>query len=336
MVKVSIIIKALNEEAKIARAIESALEAVSPFGGEVVLADSLSTDRTVEIASKYPIRIVQLKNAEDRCCGIGAQLGYLYANGEYVYLLDGDMKMHPQFLPAAIALMDKDINVAGVGGRVIERNLDSLEYKARQNRAPVHLQPGIVDRLDGGGLYRRAALEKVGFFTNSNLHSYEELDLAIRLRTQGFQLQRIDVDVVDHYGHNIPAAQLLKKRWNSLYICGSGEVLRSALGQPHLPLLLKELKELWLYTAVLVWWLLLFIWLLMPVEWLTKLSIFTGLLIGPWLIMVVKKRSLQQASYSIVSWGFHAAGLLKGVLRKPKDPYSAVKAAVIVDNVEQR
>ena len=44
---VSVIIKALNEEKHIARAIESALRAVSTVGGEVILADSASTDRTV-------------------------------------------------------------------------------------------------------------------------------------------------------------------------------------------------------------------------------------------------------------------------------------------------
>mgnify|MGYP003352769649 CR=1 FL=1 len=74
----------------------------------------------------------------------------------------------------------------------------------------------------------------------------------------------------------------------------------------------------------------------MPFEWFVKLSVFDSLLISPWLIMVVKKRSLQQASYSIVSWGFHAVGLLRGVLRRPKDPYSAINSVVIIDNVEQR
>ena len=46
--RVSIIIKALNEEKLIAETIESALRAVSRVGGEVILADSCSTDRTVE------------------------------------------------------------------------------------------------------------------------------------------------------------------------------------------------------------------------------------------------------------------------------------------------
>ena len=48
--RVSVIIKALNEQKRIAVSIESALTAISAVGGEVILADSCSTDRTVEIA----------------------------------------------------------------------------------------------------------------------------------------------------------------------------------------------------------------------------------------------------------------------------------------------
>jgi glycosyltransferase involved in cell wall biosynthesis len=40
MVKVSVIIKAFNEEDNIERAIETSLKAIAPFGGEVIVADS--------------------------------------------------------------------------------------------------------------------------------------------------------------------------------------------------------------------------------------------------------------------------------------------------------
>ncbi|HMA09708.1 MAG TPA: glycosyltransferase, partial [Ramlibacter sp.] len=96
---VSVIIKAFNEEKNICAAIESSLAAVAEIGGEVILADSHSTDHTVELASGYPIRVVQLLHPRERCCGVGPQLGYQHARGEYLYILDGDMKMLPGFLP---------------------------------------------------------------------------------------------------------------------------------------------------------------------------------------------------------------------------------------------
>ncbi len=93
MVKISVIIKTLNEEASISRAIASALDAVAPHGGEVIVADSGSTDRTVETAMSFPILLVQLANPRERCCGVGAQLGFQHSSGRYIYVLDGDMDL---------------------------------------------------------------------------------------------------------------------------------------------------------------------------------------------------------------------------------------------------
>src|SRR5580704_3375030 len=117
---VSIIIKALNEETYIASAIESALAALGEIDGEVILADGGSTDRTVEIARRYPIVIVQLDRREDRSCGSGAQLGYQYSGGRYLLLMDGDMQVHPDFLPVAIEILTRNSGLAGVGGVLCE------------------------------------------------------------------------------------------------------------------------------------------------------------------------------------------------------------------------
>jgi glycosyltransferase involved in cell wall biosynthesis len=102
---VSIIIKALNEERHIAATIESALAALAGIDGEVILADAASTDRTVEIAERYPIQIVRLGRIEDRSCGAGAQLGYQYSRGEYLCLIDGDMRLHRGFIQAAVQFL---------------------------------------------------------------------------------------------------------------------------------------------------------------------------------------------------------------------------------------
>jgi len=170
--RVSIVIKAFNEEGNICAVIESSLASVAQVGGEVILADSYSTDRTVELASKYPIRVVQLAHAYQRCCGAGPQLGYQHSLGEYVYILDCDMRMLQGFLMPALAFLARHPEAAGVGGRVVELNRESLEYRERGLRSAAHLSPGEVDRLDGGGLYRRCAIEESGYFSDRNLHSY--------------------------------------------------------------------------------------------------------------------------------------------------------------------
>ena len=327
--RVSVVIKALNEEANICAVIESCLAAVAEVGGEVILADSHSTDRTVELASRYPIRIVQLANPDERCCGVGPQLGYQHSFGEYVYIIDGDMRMVRGFLPQALMFLAQHPEVAGIGGRVVELNNESMEYRERGLRAAAHLSPGEVDRLDGGGLYRRLAIEETGYLSDRNLHSYEEFDLAVRLRALGWKLWRLPVNAVTHYGHESPPYQLLMRRWRSRYACGLGELMRAAAGGRQMRLVLRGARELRLYTAVLVWWAVLLVVLALPLPPAVRLASFAALAATPVLVMLWRKRSLRRAAYSVVSWCFNAAGLVRGLLRHRRPANGHIASRVI-------
>ena len=88
----------VSQAYNIARTVESCLAALEGIDGEVILADSLSEDATVEVARQYPIKIMQLVNKYDRGCGAAAQLGYQHSTGNYVYLIDGDIVLHRDFL----------------------------------------------------------------------------------------------------------------------------------------------------------------------------------------------------------------------------------------------
>jgi Glycosyl transferase family 2 len=326
---VSIIIKALNEEKRISATIESALAAVAEVGGEVILADSYSTDRTIELAKRYPIRVVQLANPEERCCGVGPQLGYQHSHGQFVYILDGDMEMQGGFFSRAIDFMAQHPDVAGVGGRTVEQNTQSLEYISRGERVLDHMKPGEVDRLDGGALYRRSAIEAAGYFSDRNLHSYEEFDLALRLRALGWRLWRLPIDTAKHYGHDAPPYQLLMRRWKTGYIMGLGELVRAAAGQRQLGMVLSGVRELRLYLGVLAWWLL----MLSVPFWSTaaplRLALFAALLAAPLCLMTWRKRSLSKAVYAVVSWCVNSAGLVRGFLRAQRPAREAIASRLI-------
>jgi glycosyltransferase involved in cell wall biosynthesis len=329
--RVSIVIKALNEEDNICAAIESCLAALADVGGEVVLADACSTDRTVELARRYPVRIVQFADPRDRGCGSGPQLGYQHSRGEYIYVLDGDMKMVPGFLEQALAFLAQHPEIAGVGGRVVEENLTSMEYRERHMRAAPHLNPGPVDRLDGGGLYRRLAIQEAGYLTDRNLHSYEEFDLAVRLRSLGWKLWRLPVDAVTHYGHDSPPYRLLLRRWKSRYACGTGELFRAALGHPRLKLVLRDVAELRLYFLVLGWWAVLLTVPWWPLPGPTRVAAFAALALAPLLAMTWRKRSIRRAAYSVASWCVNAAGVVRGCLMPRVSPREPIASVVLAD-----
>lgn len=327
--RVSVVIKALNEESGIVATIESALRAVSKVGGEVVLADSCSTDSTVELAMKYPVRIVQLANASERRCGVGPQLGFQHSSGEFIYILDGDMQLLDGFLEEALDILAQRPDVAGVGGRVVELNTESLEYVSREQRTAAHGHAGSVDRLDGGGLYRRSAIEAAGYFSDRNLHSYEEYDLGVRLRALGWKLWRVPNESVTHFGHDAPPYHLLMRRWRTRYVCGLGELIRAAAGQPRLPMVLAGLTELRLYLAVLLWWVVLFSVPFWPLAAIARVVIFCLVLAFPVAVMTWRKRAFDQALYAVVSWCFHSAGLLRGLLQRPRPQSDAIASTVL-------
>jgi glycosyltransferase involved in cell wall biosynthesis len=328
-IKVSIIIKALNEQSNIERALRSALAAAEAVDGEVILADSYSTDQTIDIAKQFAVKIVQLNDPCERSCGIGAQLGYQYAQGEFIYILDADMEININFLQQAIVLMTEQDNLAGVGGQVEEMHLDNLEFQARVQRAPEDMRAGEVDHLAMGGLYRRSAIDQVGYLTNRNLHSYEEFELGIRLRATGWRLIRLPVISVKHYGHTMPAYRLLKKRWSSRYAQGVGELIRASLGKAHMSLLLKELTELKLYAGVFIWWIALLSTLAMVHPWTTAIFLFITLLGLPFAAMIVKKRDISLGIYAVIAWQYFTAGLLLGLLRKQAAPSAHISSTAL-------
>jgi glycosyltransferase involved in cell wall biosynthesis len=338
--KISILIKAYNEESRIAGAIESSLAAIADLDGEVVVADSCSRDRTVEIAMGYPVRVVRFLHEEDRGCGAGAQLAYQHSSGEYVYMLDGDMKLSPGFVKEAIRYLDDHPDISGVGGIVNDIYSENMEFRARATRSIDRVNGGELAQLDCGGLYRRSALTSVGYLADRNLHSFEEMDLGARLRADGGRLARLNVVSVDHFTHDISSYQLLWRRMTSRYSRGSGEVFKAAWGRPHFWHVVRQLKILNVVLFLLVWLLVLVtvpLFFSQPLSWL----VFLILLVLPPAGMALRRRSVNMGLFATASWFVYAVGFFRGLfsprvrasdpipsetLREPSEP---VKTAAV-------
>lgn len=321
----SVIVKTLNEEEKIGACLASVEAATQCYRAQIIVADSRSDDATVAIAHQFGVEVVRLARSEPRGCGVGAQLGFQHSAGDYILLMDGDMRLAPGFLPEALAHLDEDAGLAGVGG-VMELDEANLEYRLRLERDMPHLRPGLVDRLDGGGLFRRRAIESVGYLTNLNLHSYEELDLALRLRQAGWRLRRIATVAVSHHGHAVPALRLLFDRWRSRYTDGQGEAVRAALGSKRL---VPLLREFWLSVAVIGWWCCLA--LSPPIALAFGAPLWPALVLAlfPLIVMTVKRRSLLKGGYSIILWQVVAAGFIRGFIRRQRDPRKIIASELM-------
>jgi glycosyltransferase involved in cell wall biosynthesis len=331
--EITIIVKALNEERHIEACLRSALAALQGFEGEVVLADSVSTDRTVEIARRLDVRIVQFASAADRGCGAALQLGYQFARGRFIYVLDGDMELDAAFLRRAHQYLLAHPAVAGVGGRLVDTQLNTLADKLRARQYAGLAPEQQVAVLGGGGLYRRAAIEQVGYLANRWLSAFEEAELGVRLRAAGYSLVRLSDAAVSHSGHNEDSLQMLLRLWRNRRIQASGVFLRGALGQAWLA---DALRLCWfvfaapaLYAAAAL------------LAVLARLAgagapaaAGAGLLLawgGSWLLLAWRKRDGREALLALLAWHLYFAGALRGFMRPAPDPKMAISARILAD-----
>ncbi len=323
---VSVIIKALNEEAHIETAICSALGGISGLGGEVILADSGSTDRTIEIARRFPVTIVQLADPDERCCGIGPQLGFQEAQCEFVYLMDGDMELATGFLEMALAEFDRDPSLAGIGGIKEEVGDLNAEFRLKRLIGSSGNNPGPTSHLGGGGLYRTAAVRSVGHFSNRNLHSFEELELGVRLNHAGWKLIRLQHVSSKHHCHQMGGYSLLLRRWKSGFLMGSGECIRSALGKSYF----FRIAPCFMFLYATAAWLAVlgFLWL-SPLGGNGNMGISFCVFMIPFVLLSLRYKDLSAAVYCMASWLFSLPGAVRGFLRAQVDPGSPISRRLV-------
>jgi len=321
---VTVIIKTLNEEASIARAIKSALDVTAELGGEVIVADGGSTDRTVAEARRYPVRVVQLADPAERCCGIGPQLGYQQSRFDFVYVMDGDMELKLPFIRIAVDLLLRDKTIAGVGGRVVEQRTNNIEFKSRERHAKSRAVPNgsPVECLTGGGLYRREAINSAQYLSDRNLHGFEEFDLGARLRINGWRLVRIDCPAVDHYSHSVGTYTLLWARLRAGRLLAHGEILRSAAASGYVTEALTGLHSLRFALAMLIYWPIVALLAFTVPSHAVALSLCAFAV--PVLAMSLRSKSIASGLYSVIVWNLSTLTMLAGIVRPRKDPVEPI------------
>ncbi len=192
----SVIIPCKNEAKNIERCLSSFMPELSKITGfEVLLVDSRSNDQSVEIAKKFPIRIIQLKEHWDISPGAARYVGCLYTSGKYRFFIDADMQLIPGFLSQAIDFLETNQQAAGVAGRGTEYYSEGGKLENMYKR-PQHIAQ--VDLLAGAALFKSQALEKVGYF-NPFLKAEEEHELAQRLLKAEYKLFSLPIEMINHY-----------------------------------------------------------------------------------------------------------------------------------------
>ena len=118
-INLTVLIRTLNEEDRIADAIKSAL----PLGAEILVIDAGSTDRTVQIASSLGARVVS-----NPWAGFGPQrrFGETQCRCDYVFSMDADEVLTPELVAEL-----RDLFLSGsVPSLMLVRKVMLLPYHA--------------------------------------------------------------------------------------------------------------------------------------------------------------------------------------------------------------
>lgn len=209
-----------NEAANIERCLTSLFRETAGLNAEVLVVDSYSTDATVELARRFPVKIVQLGHDWPHSPAAGRFTAVCQARGKYLFVIDGDMELLPGFLPAALCKVEADSTVVAVRGRLhnYHQNGETFSYVNSDycgnilDRAQEHQETASrIGVANGAALFRLAAVRAAGNF-HPFLRGEEEGEIARRLRGQGGVLWYLPIDAVNHYGyHPDPLAEVVRR-----------------------------------------------------------------------------------------------------------------------------
>jgi glycosyltransferase involved in cell wall biosynthesis len=331
MTELSIVLISKNQAWNISRLIESVLqEAECVDSHEVILVDSASTDKTVEMAIRYPVNILRLRPGQKLSPAIGRYVGYQRTQGQFVLFLDGDMELLPGWLESALHVLGDIHDAAVLAGGVI----DVLPSETSESAIPLAQAqmdstdvPSEVRYVGGAALYRRSVLGEVKSF-NPFLDSEEESELCLRIRHAGYRILQIDRPMVYHYAtgrevgsvpESFSAALSRRKR---KFLQGTGQCLRYHLFDGLFRTYARE-RALWALQSLL--------WLVVCFAFFSSygvnrepvwLDLALALLCLPVAAAAWQKRSLRKGFVSVFYRMLMAEGLLRGFLMNPSPPES--------------
>ena len=148
---ISVICCAHNEEEYVDKSIPAVLNALHGIPAEVLFVADRCTDNTVELASKYDVKVIQKKQQTwENSYAESLQTGYVNAKGSYVSIIDADIAVPINFFTDLLPLIKED--VASVAADVVTCpdtfwNRVFYAWEKTYNIAPLGKEPHGAARL---------------------------------------------------------------------------------------------------------------------------------------------------------------------------------------------
>jgi GT2 family glycosyltransferase len=216
--KISAYIPCYNVERYIGPTIEAVLAQTRP-PDEFLIIDDGCTDGTLDIAAKYPVRVI--RHERNRGLAAGRNTAFANAKFELVAAMDSDALAEKNWLESLLDAF-KDPRVAGSGGRLIEKyregsaNAWRAAYLCQDlGETRIEIEWPSPKRLGGfGTLFRKDAVLAVGGYNERYRTNFEDVDMCIRLLQAGHKLV-FEPRAIAYHLRQDTVRTLLRTSWRS-------------------------------------------------------------------------------------------------------------------------
>ncbi len=321
MIDLSFVVIGRNAAWCIGRLLDSVVARLpSHLKTEIIYVDSASSDGTIEVAGRYPVKILQLSADQPLCASAGRYVGSRHAEGKYIFFLDSDMELLDGWLEKALAALEEHPEVAAISGVIfaIDRTLPPDEAPPIDYSSYGDPQLTDIPFAGNAAIFRRSVLNAAGTW-NPYITSEEEPELCFRIRNAGYRIVQLEWPVTRHYTE-APGdiAGLLARRRRRLY-SGTGQIIRYHLGERLLLAYLAERGFALLpgAAALVAIACAILSWVQRDPVWIyALLAVLAGVLAGD----AIRTRSLRKPLYHVLHRAILLEGMIKGLLMRPYPP----------------
>ncbi|MBM7609065.1 GT2 family glycosyltransferase/ubiquinone/menaquinone biosynthesis C-methylase UbiE/predicted nuclease with TOPRIM domain [Lysinibacillus composti] len=211
---VSIIIPVYNQWHYTYSCLKSILANTQNVSYEIIIADDMSSDETVNI-SEYVENIKVVRDGENRGFLLNCNNAAQYADGQYVLFLNNDTQVQEGWLDSLVQLIESDHQIGMVGsklvypdgrmqeaGGIIWNDASGWNFgRLDDPNKPEYNYVKEVDYISGAAIMIKKDLwETIGGFDERYVPAYfEDSDLAFEVRKHGFKVMLQPKSVVVHF-----------------------------------------------------------------------------------------------------------------------------------------
>lgn len=212
--KVSIIIPVYNQFEYTYKCLKSILKNTNDIEYEIIIADDVSSDETVNIKS-YIQNITVIRNEKNLGFLLNCNNAAKYARGEYLHFLNNDTQVEENWLSSLVQLIESDEKIGMVGSKLVypdgrQQEAGGIIWNDASGwnfgRLDDPLKPEYnyvkeVDYISGAAIMLSKKLwNEIGGFDERYVPAYyEDTDLAFEVRKHGLKVMFQPKSVVVHF-----------------------------------------------------------------------------------------------------------------------------------------